>query len=740
MLTHVDKQVCGNGFTTAFFKLKPFPGKVNILIAPNKAVVIGKEEVNTNNRIKYFYKGSKDTDFNHADVLAFVADSFILYADKILEINKRIDKILIDEFHSVEIQSVFRHRLVDFCNKVREIAYNPNISISTVTATPNHFAHRDILIKNDHLKDFKIHHSRDREKAVESIKVDIKSGSNVIVFTNSQAPIVKLKDRSKTITANFIIGTKLFRSIVGGAKIVIDKEASLTIVSSRGFEGFDLHKENARVYFLEDRGEVHETFYHSNLIQAINRNRLNNEYIEYNRIERAEKRKDVFNDIDREVDEFIGDHSVSVEHKQSRVNKRFHPYVIFQEQSDGSFSINKNQTAINLYKETRLYDRPNWKGSFSESFNERNISINTLDHEMNNKIRTRLKAEAKKTFLLENLELCNELDLFGSDFTLEVKNLDDPGRIADISLLKKYHKHLEDYLMKKRMNEDFQLKEREEIAYDLLDKSAKFNKLLSKFLKVYNDRADEKYEYRKARKKKEDFKKNATNILCQLILAFTNERIYFPSKIVAHRDYNLTTKTHLSCIEVIAETFNVELEEVDIRTCNPRILYALNGLVLPNNFYGENKKNKKAINSFLNSFRYDQNKDTPKKIQKSRAIEKFYEYEFHPDVVEYLMINFFEAPYKGDLFNHLSFHEKNIIKQIYPKLEDFNEGMCRRHDSIILFNNRLDLEFLNEESYEGVNGWFEMESKEGKLKNPAPNKEDLEEVKKPKEVDGVLLL
>jgi hypothetical protein len=76
----IDKQVCGNGFSTAFLKIEPSIGKINILLAPNKAFLISKlkeytsDKLNTTNRIKFYYKESKETNFENADVLVFVAN------------------------------------------------------------------------------------------------------------------------------------------------------------------------------------------------------------------------------------------------------------------------------------------------------------------------------------------------------------------------------------------------------------------------------------------------------------------------------------------------------------------------------------------------------------------------------------------------------------------------------------------------------------------------------------------
>ncbi len=82
-INHVDKQVCGNGFSTSFLSLSPEPNKVNIIIAPNKAVLIEKRDaffnqsLNVLNRVKFFFKESTDVNFNDADVCFLLLILFI---------------------------------------------------------------------------------------------------------------------------------------------------------------------------------------------------------------------------------------------------------------------------------------------------------------------------------------------------------------------------------------------------------------------------------------------------------------------------------------------------------------------------------------------------------------------------------------------------------------------------------------------------------------------------------------
>jgi hypothetical protein len=92
VVTHVDKQATGNGFSTCAFKFKPSKDKVNIIIVPNLAVLLGKKEsydngsLETGNRIKFFYGEGLETNVYDAEVLVFVADSFWAMRGKMVRI------------------------------------------------------------------------------------------------------------------------------------------------------------------------------------------------------------------------------------------------------------------------------------------------------------------------------------------------------------------------------------------------------------------------------------------------------------------------------------------------------------------------------------------------------------------------------------------------------------------------------------------------------------------------------
>lgn len=710
-ITNVDKQVCGNGFSTAFLNLKPSENKVNVIIAPNKAVIIEKQkqyfENKFNNRIKFFYKESTNTNFNDANVLFFVADSFLLMKEKLKEISHKIDKVLIDEFHSVEIQSLFRYNLIDFESKVKSICNAESTSIVTVTASPNLYSNTDILIENSLIKESTIIVSKDRESVLKRIKNDIKNGENVVLFTNSNTVIYNLRNYKNEVQANFVIGKSLTQSLAELIKIIPNENSNLTIVSSRGFEGFDIYYSDAKVYFFEDRANEYETFFISNLYQAFNRLRKGAKYIEYNRLEVSNKRKSNFKNIDIDIENFINDTSISISAKQKTDYKKYNPFVIFQQNSEGVFSMKKNDVAIQLHKEAALYDLPFPSVDFKEFLNVRKIKVEYLN-EVNNRLKKKVKTIIKEKNLLSNSDLIDSLDLFGSEYRLEILDFHSQKNGAPIyenRLL--YLKHFNSYLRRKNYKGNRTLTERETIAQSLLNNEKEYYKLVNKVTKTYDIRSIEKYGIASSLPYRKTFKDKSFNTVCKLILMFANERIGAPSKWIANRDYNILTEIGINEIELMADVFGVKITEVDIKNCFPRVLYGINGLELPSNFYGENKRNKLSINISINNFFYDESKGSERKLQRNNAILKFRDFGFNESVINYLITNFFECEFRGDLFNLLSFHERQIIKEIKEMAKNWiNEGVIRRHDSVIIFNNKTDLSILNDCQFLNVGGWF----------------------------------
>jgi hypothetical protein len=180
----------------------------------------------------------------------------------------------------------------------------------------------------------------------------------------------------------------------------------------------------------------------------------------------------------------------------------------------------------------------------------------------------------------------------------------------------------------------------------------------------------------------------------------------------------LTTKVSFRIIKHICNYFKVDVTEVDIPTCNPRVLYAKCGLNLPADFYGEKKKNKTKINVLLNNFMYNESLDTIKSKQKVNARSQFKYYGFNPIVIDYLIDKYFEVKnhYRGQLSSDLAFIEKYVISTAMRELDNtMNDGLIRRHDSFIIFNNKESLRglrMLSIDKFPEIRGWFPKSDEE----------------------------
>tara|TARA_R110000803_G_scaffold78075_4_gene143143 strand:- start:395 stop:2641 length:2247 start_codon:yes stop_codon:yes gene_type:complete len=724
----VDKTLCGNGFSTSFLKIKPRTGKINILIAPNKAVVLSKQKDYANgkikggNVIKFFYLESTEFDFTNADILFFVSDSFLMMREKIFEITNLVDKVLIDEYHSTEIQSLFRKSLVDFPARVKELCSNKFTSIVTVTASPNLFSKVDIKLQPEIVPETIIQIEYDKEKTIERIQDDLLEDKEVVVFTNSSRNIYSLRNKYSEVEARFIVGSTFLQSLFEVVRVIENDSSNLTIVSGRGFEGFDIDYKHARVYFLEDRAFKFQTFYLSNLYQALSRTRRGAGYVEYCRQSLSEDRTPAFKDVDKEVTKFIEDKNLSVENKQKREYKDYHPFVVFNQNDAGTFSIKKNKAAVELLEETILWDNFGYGNAFDNFLKDRNITLLPCENPQK-RISTRISEDTKIKNLYDNRLLIEKSDVFGQDYRLNCEQQIYQKKNTPIRF--SYLQYLKNYLRRKNYDKEYDNSLRQEVAIDILINQSNFNKLSRRLVSSYNKRSIAKYGRRASEPYRRDFKLQATKRLCQLIIMLANDRISVPSRWVANRDYNLLTTVGIDELEMLAEVFHTKVQEVDIKACFPRVLYAMSKLELPENFYGQDKKNKLDINVALNDFFYHEHRKSSKKHQKQNEARRFQKLNIDEVVTDYLFEKFFESPFKGDLFNFLSYHEKRIITKVKTMLQELerSHGVVRRHDSVILFNNSGRISFLNELKFLGVGGWFDVPDSRSPLYN---YREDLE--------------
>ena len=732
---HIDKQVCGNGGSTAFFKMTPKECYKNILIAPNKQFLIDKKKqyeaefdrkevllknnLLTSLKVGFFFQESDDRSFDEFDILVFVADSFLLMADRLKDI--KIDKVLLDEWHSTEYDSVGlrKNSIGDFLYRVKETITTPNVSISTITASPNKYSPIDVVIRNDFAQPLKIYHQQNRLYTIKNIRKDIKEGHNVLVFTNNMNTVgaiiydKNLKRSKNQRSYNFVTGISAMRTLARISPINQDDKSNVTFATKKGFEGWDCDYEDARVYIIEDRSKDFETFTIQSVYQAMCRTRKGAFRIEYCRQEKSEVSSKLIDEVD--VDNFINSDKYSVHQKQAvDANKIFNyrPFLIFSKDEFGTFNVKKDLTAINIHNEKVVLDS-NFsdvlsRGIYKDFFRDRKMSFEDLGSNQK-RISSRRNKDKEKQMRLYNSNRIQELDLYGDDYIMEVKSFRarKKGAKADEGCQEKSLDHLLRFIADKNYNGLYKATERQELAINILSDSKTFNVVLKDVRKAYKTHAIKKYSGKKIAKKIVLFEKDLVDFVCQWILTLSRDRILVAPKWIADRNYNLACRKGLAVLNVLADKFGLTITEIDINNCYPRLLYALNKLVLPQNFYGVDKVNKKIISIALNSFMYKKEYRTPLKIQKNQSKIRLVKLGFDEVVIKFLMDKFFLTPFKGDVFNYFAHFERDLIDQLIELVDmDKNEGCVRRHDSLILFNNEQEFDSLEDIEYLGFTGWF----------------------------------
>ena len=710
-----------------------------------------------------------DAEGRHPDIIVIVVESFFLLQDAILKYD--IDMLLIDECHSVRKQAVSKSRpkLVNLQNKLQQLL--PDTAIVRMTATPNKFDKVDVQLVSPHIRPMKIYVSGDREKVLEDAKALVKKGENVSVFSNNVRNFKKLTDSGQPLIANEIVGKKMKRSIYKHLKFKKDPNSNLNIISSRGFEGWDDEREDVHNFFLEDRSQSWDSASPQQLKQGLERAREGAKSNTYCRLN-VEKRKVSFEKgIDAEVDAFLlsnrspeqmmSKNIVSNPNmaNSSKKKNKFLPFLHQEIDENGVVTVTKKVEAVEDYLEQIEWDKNLQNKTEDDFWVDRRVTFTFDDAPQ---VRTRMTRQNRK-IMVENLfynqDVIRREDVYGEDFKLEIrdftsdcigKSKSTKGKINYHAMREKYDALVETFFICKNYDNNYKLSPRQQKVKDLLvieegktintkewgyatdwRSYDEFGKLCSDLVKLYKEKQDEKNGFvindetgqmigKKTKAEKdadaEAFAENSPAILSMLLCMFANERITVPSNWTVNRDYNLTTKVSFRMIKHVADYLGVSVSEIDIITCNPRILFAICKMALPNLFYGENKENKTKINMLLNNFFFNESISKEKKYQKRDSIRTFKKLGFPQKVIDTLISRWFitRNNFRGQFGSDLAFHEKLIISELMHKLDNGkNEGIIRRHDSVLIFNNTEDLTWVNTfrpEVFPTIGGWFKIDA------------------------------
>ena len=729
----VDKMHTGNGFTTGFLNLAPtHKFQSNIIIVPNREVVKSKKlvydnTINNKTTIGFFYgdESSDRLEFGKFDVMMFVVDSFLNYIDGIKKNIDCVDKILIDEAHSILIQSTFRNRLVGFTELIREEFKSK--SIVSVTATPMLFTDVNIKLVKEDVVQKTLHISENQANTLKRLKDSLAKGNNCIIATQDSRILKKLSDSNNKLTANIKVGITLFQKIVETVDLTVSEDAKLTIISSAGFEGFDVDNGINDMFIFEDRAFDYQTFYSQNVAQIIGRSRNGVGYIEWCRMSNSSRTEMLSKE---DMIKKANSKRISFEKKMTNKNYKFIP-TYFDYNQDVDFGLitklTLNDVKYDLANELHDADLQGLK-IYDAFFTERGftlVHLNDGNKRMNLKGNNHCHAMATTKL---NAEIVKKYNLF-TDVRINLyakEKHEDYIKAFEVFLRRKYW-YADKLLWTMSIEELYEFNTH--CLETHLNEMQGYNIILDEeniqlYLKGVLRDSIERKKGSICRKSKEfeqwktDIVNNLQDRYVRLVMALSQKKIKLPNKIRNSRDYNLLTEVSMALIELISDAFDKETIEVDIVSCNPRIIYAFCGLQLPNDFYGENKKNKKAINKILNKLSADFPKEFNVSVAgyKKERKRELVALGFDETVIDFLFKEFWNKE-KDALFNFCSYHEKNIIEALQKQFKDKNNdgSYIRRHDSVISFSklHESQIDDVNEFEYLNQKGWFHKLGSDG---------------------------
>lgn len=702
----VDKTFTGNGFTTSFLQLKPASHKVNIIIVPNQEVLISKklqydQDTDPNKTRIGFFGDIEGRDKTYQmfkkhsligskfDTLMFVVDTFLRNFDTIEKRSYMIEKILIDEAHSVATQSTFRPYLIGFIRKMQSSFLDvPKVQ---VTATPMLFQKVDIKITKPIKEHKTINISSNEKKCLKRALNDLNEGRNVIIATHKKNIIRKIVKGRK---GNYKVGENLIQNLVEVCEVKQDPESNLTIISSRGFEGFDVDNGINNIYIFEDRAYDYSTFYFQNILQAIGRSRKGVNEVYYCSVPISD-----YNDLKSkdqmmlEIKKHKGSFEKLLTNDKTKYLKRFIQFKV----EDGFINgIDFNDTSYGLYKE-HFDHNDNSVKLYKDYALDRGYKIHFLNEgirRISNKGGWN-KHQAKVNMLKVNSVYIDKNNVFAN---LQIDTRPKESKNEYLEELKKF-------VRRKHYKNDIGDILDNHKPYQYITNDSIFDTAIKHLSKEYREKKLNEYKgdrYNKDFiKEVSEFNEKIKDLLYRLCLMFSQDKPKPFSKKIIWRDYNLTTEASLFVLAEVGNLFDFDTYEFDISSCNPRIIYAYNGLSLPENFYGENKVNKRQINILLNTLskEYAIEKGLNLYKRKARIKQNLIKYGFDQRVIEFLL-TFWDRP-KDALFNFCAYHEMKIINETERVLiNEFKDyfRFIRRHDSLIVFtkDRKADMDQVND--------------------------------------------
>lgn len=736
----VDKQVCGNRFTSKFLELKTNFNQTDILICGQRNIVIDKEKeykergLFKGQKIAFLYQGSKYKidRYTNYDKIVCVVDSFVKYYHSIKD-NYKIQRVLKDEIHSIEQTVTFRGRAMLEMERILKVFLIKGCAITSVTATPNLLVKPPtIVIDNKLIQETTIHISQNVDRSINDILKRIKDRQQVLIFTQNSHVVKKICTLAKRFDINYRGGERMKSKLCGLGKYTFDEKSNIVICTSAAYEGWSSHVKNGCAYLFVSYDSEVNSMLGSNIFQAVNRLRegsLHNEIVFF----KSRSTMKYFPNL-AEILEHFKNRKTKVTEKQGKRYKftfkghTYHrqdlqDYIYFKEDKDENIQMHILDDAVKVHLEQYMASC-DFKGTYAKFFKDRKVkfidSINDPDLAMPE---SRVKAKQKIEHLLFTLP--NNEDLIHQALYRDnsIKDLNNLKTILSIAVEVKSGLYLS----------GFDVDNTTEInALNYITCSNFEKDILNLSIKSGLDSG--KHTRKETIKwfEESNIKNTCLNIIYELVCGKPSYNV------VGSREYNRFTSVPNELIELFCNRLGILFTELDISAAFPRIICSLFGKDVPSDIYGseslskkQRTKNKISLNIKLNDLHTPtlsnfkkRNRKRGKLVTKgqyqkyiynktgidSKTLSKF----FDSEIVEWLLNEFGKGNMDSSkFFDLMSKHERNIISSCMRNLREVNRDiefkMVRKHDAVLIFHKEY-LNFkvgLNTE-YRGLRNWFKM--------------------------------
>ncbi len=722
----INKLFTGIGFTFSYSNIINNSGKPDILIVPNIQTATDKrknKEFAKGKNVLYFYSGSEHkpkSDYSNVHLIVCVADSY--YHKELYKIPSRYT--LLDEIHTAVIQADFRPILYKLFEVLKT---KQNVSYVTATLYVNDVANVKIVNTNERFTEQKnVYVSDCYKRTLAELK---KAKGRILIASNEARKTARVLKDANINEVGLIAGKGFRRSFFKHAKVNINNDADVTIMTTRGFEGHDVMDKDVSIFVFQNYDATHVQFFDAQLVQVLGRARLKPKYLHINwgGGVSGHRYSKVITEYPTELIEICTAYCDRFNARQkenlnigSKSNKkeRF-------ESEDFQFRYKNKQIRLGSVRKFIIYDDTEFK-------NEKR-RIAKVNHIACDVVKNKLNIHSSGL----NLDYFNEhgYDIIkypDKPYNLKIRNISNTAKTKNLIWNRENNP---DYISSGELikwsfdTEDFNKYKK---TFDILKEHLKNDipthidyffrdfKGMECIFKHGMELAKESYRAkRKAIPPLEHIKSDISEIVKCFLTSTQPKR-----KIRAFRNYNSFTSINKSIERYLYGLFDLKKMSFDITRSAPTILQRLaDDKVCDVYEVGEKRKQSKTnINMLLNSIYYTN--DSVK--NKLTALKKT---KFSDKTFNYIKDNFYRTGQSDLLINTYTYHERDITEKCVRKLREYfgyKHLVIIKHDEINIYFNDVDAEtfkrleddygrILSSVEHLGHTNWFGYVGKENIL-------------------------